>query len=75
MKPYGIPRTFDMMLVDPPVMRQYGLKGSTANLRGKGGDIRSSIKNSNTKREIRRSYKRKARQEGAAQIIEQCNCR
>ena len=63
MRGYGLPRHNDVKFPDMGDIRDYGLKSSAGNLEGKGGDIRSSHKNSQKKRNIRRYFKKKARRE------------
>lgn len=68
MKAYGLPRNDDVEFPDVADIHQYGLKSSAGHLRGKGGDIRSSFRNSKSKRNSRRYYKRKARREGHVNV-------
>lgn len=66
MKPYGIPRTLDLVYPDMGDIANYGLKSSAGHLRGKGGDIRSNFKNPQAKARSRRQFARAARAEGKA---------
>jgi len=63
MKAYGLPRSDDVENPDMGDIRDFGLKSSAGKLPGKGGDIRSSHKNSASKRSTRRYFKKKARRE------------
>ena len=64
MKPYGVPRTTDVESPDVGDIKQYGLKSSSGNLPGKGGDIRSPHKSSDLKKKARRRFKRRERAAG-----------
>ena len=64
MKGYGLPRNHDIDGPDVADIHNYGLKGSAGHIPGPGGDIRSNFKNPDAKAARRRSFKRKAREEG-----------
>lgn len=70
MKPYGHkghhPKDAD--IVD---IRKNGMPGHVGNLAGKGGDIRSSFKDSDKKAQIRRAYKKAERNRAKQDIQKQ----
>ena len=61
MKGYGLPRLHDVSSPDLDAIQQFGLQSSAGNMKGIGGDIRSSFRNSSIKRTRRRYYKKRAR--------------
>lgn len=61
MKPYGLPRILDLIQPDCADINLYALKSSSSHIKGKGGDIRNSVRNSAVKRATRRIYKKRIR--------------
>lgn len=60
MKPYGIPRTPDLISPDIADIQEYGLKSSTGRLPGK--PYKSYIRDSRARKRARRRWKKSERQ-------------
>jgi len=60
MKGYGLPRDKDIEFPDLLDIQIFGLKTSTGQLKGKGGDYRGSVKTKNRNRN-RRIWKKQLR--------------
>lgn len=70
MKAYGVERTLDTENPDIADIAMYGMKTSTGQIIGKGGDFRGHSK-TKTRNIARRRWKRKARAESKKDIRKQ----
>jgi hypothetical protein len=72
MKPYGVPRTKDLIYPDVADIQRLGLASHCGRIPGKSGDYRPYICGQ-SKARTRRIWKRKARAAGRAAIKEGFN--
>lgn len=72
LKPYGVPRTQDLIYLDVASIQAFGLASHCGRTPGKSGDYRPYIRG-NRKAATRRIWKRKARAAGRAAIYEALN--
>jgi len=70
MKAYGIPRSPDAEYPDLVDAKTYAVKSSLVNTKSKSGNVRNSSKNSQTKRNTRRLWKKKERANGKRQCLD-----
>lgn len=71
MKAYGIPRYFELEFEDLKVIVFFARKSSIGHCKEKCGQYKSCIKNSRTKKRIRRYFKKKARKEAILKITKE----